>query len=245
MAKTWNWSPATWRTQQAVSTVFPSVGVTNGLRNVARRVSPSGKSPTGPSGTHDKYPLARPRVIEDSTKRTMGTAKPRATSPLNKIPNFISRLRRVMVASGATGAAFGGESCGEFSCDILLLLALRGSGNGIRLPGVLCPLRRQPRDHVADILLRHGFAGDVAAPVRRAQFRPTSDHHSAQLLIAQQRKKRIVGNAAGFRSAPPLGAMTRGAIRLECYGAAHGIARGFRCVRRRIRAIENPRFSPI
>src|SRR6201987_4870559 len=94
MAKTWNFSPATCRTQQAVSTVLPSVGITLGLRNVARRVSPSGNLLTGPRGTQARYAFERPRVIEESTNRTIGTAIAAATRPLNKIPSFMSRPRR-------------------------------------------------------------------------------------------------------------------------------------------------------
>ncbi len=42
------------RTQHAVSTVLPSVGITYGFRKVASRVSPSGNSLTEPSDTHDR-----------------------------------------------------------------------------------------------------------------------------------------------------------------------------------------------
>src|SRR6476660_2178677 len=87
------------RTQHAVSTVFPSVGITKGLRNVAIRVSPSGKLPTFPSGTHERYPFVRPRVIEEKRKRTIGTAKTIAANPLNRIPSFMKNPRREIVAS--------------------------------------------------------------------------------------------------------------------------------------------------
>src|ERR1700733_11785733 len=99
MAKTWNCFPSTRRTQHAVSTVLPSVGVTKGLRNVASRVSPSGKSFIGPSGTHERYPFARPREIEDRRKPAMGTASAVATNPLNRIPTFMNRPRREIVFS--------------------------------------------------------------------------------------------------------------------------------------------------
>ena len=49
MAKTWNCSPSSRRTQQAIFAVGPSQATRNGLFIVARRVSPSGNSSTGPS----------------------------------------------------------------------------------------------------------------------------------------------------------------------------------------------------
>src|SRR5579864_6117531 len=87
------------RTQHAVSAVVPSVGITYGLRNVARRVSPSGKSATFPSCTHERYPLARPRVIEEKRNPTIGTATTAAASALNRIPNFMKNPRRDMAVS--------------------------------------------------------------------------------------------------------------------------------------------------
>src|SRR5215469_16309790 len=123
MAKTWNCSPSTRRTQHAVSTVLPSVGVTYGLRNVASRVSPSGKSFIGPSGTHERYAFARPRVMEDRRKPTMGTARAVATNPLNSIPIFMKKPRRDSV----------------FSFDIFILLMLGVIRSSVWLPGVLNP----------------------------------------------------------------------------------------------------------
>src|ERR1700731_587931 len=87
------------RTQHAVSSVFPSVGIVNGLRNVAIRVSPVGKLLTFPSGTHERYPFSRPRVMEERRKRASGTAKTIAAIPLNRIPSFIKNPRREIVAS--------------------------------------------------------------------------------------------------------------------------------------------------
>src|SRR6202166_517699 len=103
IAKTWNCSPSTRRTQHAVSTVLPSVGVTKGLRNVASRVSPSGKSFIAPSGTHERYAFARPRVIEDRRNFNMGTASAVGTNPLNRIPIFMNRPRREIVFSLGIG----------------------------------------------------------------------------------------------------------------------------------------------
>src|ERR1700722_4011328 len=97
-------------TQQAVSAVLPSVGVTYGFRNVARRVSPSGNWLTEPRDTHERYPCARPRTMGDNRNRIIGTASAAATRPLSKIPNFINSARREIV----------------LSVDIVVLLILRG-----------------------------------------------------------------------------------------------------------------------
>src|ERR1700688_1747295 len=99
IAKTWNRSPATRRTQHAVSTVFPSVGITNGLRKVAIRVSPSGKLVTSPRRTHDRYPFPRPRDIDKRRKPTIGTATTIAANALNRIPSFIKKPRREIALS--------------------------------------------------------------------------------------------------------------------------------------------------
>src|SRR5215510_15760080 len=94
------------RTQQAVSAVWPSVGITYGFRKVASRVSPSGKSLTFPSGTHERYPFERPRVSDEKRNPTTGTATTAAASPLNRIPNFMKKPRREIVAS-VDGAGIG------------------------------------------------------------------------------------------------------------------------------------------
>src|SRR5580704_16128073 len=139
MAKTWNFSAATRRTQHAVSTVLPSVGITLGLRKVANRVSPSGNSFTEPRGTQARYAFARPRVIEESTNRTIGTAIAVATIPLNRIPNFMRRPRRERVVS--------------FDIEKLLVM-LRVIRSGVLLPWVLDTVRGEPGDHVSDFLVR-------------------------------------------------------------------------------------------
>src|SRR5277367_5613627 len=87
------------RTQHAVSTVLPSVGITNGLRKVAIRVSPSGKLVTSPSCTHDRYPFPSPRVTDERRKRAIGTASTIAAIPLNRIPIFAKKPRRESVSS--------------------------------------------------------------------------------------------------------------------------------------------------
>src|ERR1700730_11873393 len=154
IAKIWNCSPSTRRTQHAVSTVFPSVGMTFGFRNVASRVSPSGNSLTDPRGTHDRYAFERPRVMEDRTNPTTGTASADATTPLKRIPNFINSPRRESV----------------FSFDIVKLLMRRVIRNGICLLRICRALRGEPRHYVRDFLFRHRLAGNISAPVGSAKF---------------------------------------------------------------------------
>src|ERR1700745_2193617 len=59
-AKTWNCSAAMRRTQQAVSAVLPSVGITYGLRKVASRVSASGNSPSVTKGDPREVAVGSP-----------------------------------------------------------------------------------------------------------------------------------------------------------------------------------------
>src|SRR5271163_4358009 len=87
------------RTQHAVSTVFPSVGITNGLQKVAILVWPSGKLATSPRRTHDRYPFPCPRATDERRKRTIGTATTIAANPLNRIPSFMKKPRRESLAS--------------------------------------------------------------------------------------------------------------------------------------------------
>src|SRR5215470_3044595 len=93
-ANTWNVSPSTRRTQHAVSTVLPSVGMTRGFRKVANLVSPSGNSLTRPRGTQARYAFERPRVTEDRRYLPIGTARAAATTPLKRTPSFINSPRR-------------------------------------------------------------------------------------------------------------------------------------------------------
>src|ERR1700734_4400941 len=126
------------RTQHAVSTVFPSVGMTRGLRKVAIRVSPSGKLLTFPSGTQERYPFPRPRVMEEKRKRATGRANTIAANPLNRIPSFMKNPRRESEASAGGG--------GKVFVDILffsVLHALQRGRNGAR---ILRPARCPPDD---------------------------------------------------------------------------------------------------
>src|SRR4029453_14154232 len=143
-ANTWNWSPSIRRPQHAVSAAWPSVGVTYGLRNIASRVSPSGKSVTAPSVTQERYPFARLRVPEEKRNCPIGTANAAPTNPLNRIPSFMKSPRRVI----------------NVSFDIVKLLALRFIRSEIRLPRGADAVRGEPAHHVRHLLLRHRTSGD-------------------------------------------------------------------------------------
>src|SRR5580693_8095794 len=130
------------RTQHAVSTVFPSVGMTRGLRKVAIRVSPSGKLLTFPSGTQERYPFPRPRVMEEKRKRATGSANTIAANPLNRIPSFMKKPRRERDAS--TGGAI------SVFVDILFLRVLSSAHSGIWLARILRAPRYQPSNYIRD-----------------------------------------------------------------------------------------------
>src|ERR1700751_2234351 len=120
-----------------------------------------------PSGTHERYAFARPRVTEEERNRAIGTANTIAANPLNRIPSFMKKPRRETVVSvdeAITGLL-----------DISHLLVLRVIRRGIWLPWVLNAAGPGPRNHVRDLLVRHWLSRNVAAPVRRTQFRPSCD----------------------------------------------------------------------
>ena len=72
--------------------------------------------------------------------------------------------------------------------------------SGIWPSRTLRPLGGEPRNYIRDFLLRHRFAGDVSAPVRRAEFRAAGDGNGAQALIADERKKSLICDVASFWS---------------------------------------------
>ena len=47
-------------------------------------------------------------------------------------------------------------------------------------------LRRQPGHNVGDLLIGHGLAGDVVAPVGRVEVRTAGDDDGAQPLVGDQ-----------------------------------------------------------
>jgi len=152
-------------------------------------------------GTQARYEFARPPVTEESRNRTIGTAIAVATMPLNRIPNFMKRLRRERVVS--------------LSFDIeKLLMVLRFIRSGIGLSRVLNASRNEPGNNVRDFLVGHGFTGDVSTPVRGAQFGAAGDDYGAQSLIADQREKRIIGNGAALWSAAAVRAVAGCAVSL-------------------------------
>src|ERR1700757_2007419 len=97
-----------------------------------------------PSGTHERYAFARPRVTEEERNRTIGIANTIAANPLNKIPSFMKNPRRETVVS-VDGAI-------TDLLDIFHLLVLRLMRSGIGLAGARHAARRQPGNHVCDFL---------------------------------------------------------------------------------------------
>src|SRR5262245_15796659 len=110
--------------------------------------------------------------------------------------------------------------------------------------GSLQALRAEPCNHVGDLLVRHGFAWNISSPVRCAQFRSAGNHNRPQALITDQRKKRIVGDGASFRSALALFPVTRRTVGFVGYFASLTIARQLRAIAGRIRAVENSLSPP-
>src|SRR6267154_1745394 len=70
--------------------------------------------------------------------------------------------------------------------------------NRIWLSRTLRASRREPRNYVGDVLIRHRFAECVSAPVRCTQLGTAGDDDCAQSLIADQRKERIIGDGASL-----------------------------------------------
>jgi len=68
---------------------------------------------------------------------------------------------------------------------------------------VIVPLRRRAHATTSDkrFVRRHGAARHVAAPVRRAQIEPASDHRCAETLVAYERQIGRVNDRAA--AAPP------------------------------------------
>src|SRR5260370_16955842 len=58
----------------------------------------------------------------------------------------------------------------------------------IRLSVLLQAMRRDPRDHVGDFLLRHGAVRNVTAPIRDLTIGSSGDHRGAERLIRDQRE---------------------------------------------------------
>src|SRR5580658_331586 len=130
--------------------------MTRGLRKVAIRVSPSGKSPTSPRRTHERYPFSRPRVIEEKRKRAIGRANMIAAAPLNRIPSFMKNPRRERLASaGLAVSVFVDILFLRHLCGVLRRRLLRIVQGGIRLPRILGTPRHKPGHYVCDFLIGH------------------------------------------------------------------------------------------
>src|SRR5262249_6821086 len=139
----------------------------------------------------------------------MGAASAAATSPLMKMPILTSIPRRLTVSSLARGAVSGPVATRGIvnSLAIVLLLSrvVRGragrvAGAGVGPSGRLDPLRGQPGHDVGDLLIAHGPAGHVAAPVRRSKIGPAHDDDRAQALLADEREEGVVRDRAALRS---------------------------------------------
>src|SRR5262249_62037978 len=94
IANTWNFRSSTRRTQQGMSAVLPSEGLTTGLRNATIRVSPTGNWLSGPSEIQSSA-LAGLRV-GDLRYLTTGTASTAATTPLKMSPMRANAERLAM-----------------------------------------------------------------------------------------------------------------------------------------------------
>src|SRR5580704_1757013 len=158
----------------------------------------------------------------------MGTASVVATNPLKRIPIFINSPRRETV----------------FSFDIIRPLVLLVLRNRVRLAWSLSALRGEPGDDIGDFLIRHRLAGHISPPVRRSQFRAPGDDNGAQSLIADQRKKGIIGDGASPRGSVAARAVTGFAVGLVCEFSARDDACRFRSVARWIRRTENSGTAP-
>src|SRR5689334_21572038 len=91
------------------------------------------------------------------------------------------------------------DSVDSFGIDGLLVVSeIRG---GIRLTRNFGAAGREPRNHVADILLRHRPAANVTPPIGRAEFRTAGDDDRAQALVAHQGEEGVAGNGAALRPA--------------------------------------------
>src|ERR1700739_3251610 len=110
-------------------------------------------------------------MTEERRKRTIGTARPVATSPLKRIPNFMNNPRREIV----------------FSFGMVRLLVLAVARSGIRLPRGFRALGGKPGNYVGDFLVRHGLPRRISSPVRRSHFWTPGDHNRSQALVSEQR----------------------------------------------------------
>src|SRR5260370_29744142 len=146
-------------------------------------------------------------MTEESRNRTIGKARAIATKPLKSIPIFMNSPRRESI----------------FSFDIFRLLVLGVIRSRVWMPRVLNPPRGEPGDYVGNFLVRHKPARHVSPPIRRSQLRAARDDTRAQLLIADERQKRIIRDRAAFASASTACAVAGLAEGLICNFASLGV----------------------
>src|SRR5215472_14402487 len=91
-----------------------------------------------------------------------------------------------------------------------MLLTLQSFRIRVRLAREFWTLRSKPGDNVRDFLCRHGSSGHVVAPVRGAQFRPSSDHRCAKSLIAYKSQVCPIHDGTGFLAACAVRTMAGG-----------------------------------
>src|SRR5258708_14622103 len=118
------------------------------------------------------------------------------------------------------------------------------SKNWVRLARELRPLAREPRHHIRNFLWRHGSTLDVAAPVRRSQFRPACNYDCSKLLITCQSQVRAIYNRAGLAPSAAVWSMTGRTIRPIHIRATLRIAMTLRCIRRRSLSSESIGLRP-
>src|SRR5580704_17315374 len=145
-----------------------------------------------------------------------------ATNPLKRIPNFMNRPRREIL----------------FSSDIVKLLVLGVIRSRIWLPWVVNPFRGQPGNEVGDFLIGDGLARHIFSPIWSSQFRAPCDDNGAQSLVADKRKKRIVGDGTGLLTTATTRAMAGLAVNFVCGFASLGISGRFRQIRRQFDPLE-------
>ena len=90
-----------------------------------------------------------------------------------------------------------------------MLLVIRSR---VWLPRILNAPRDEPSHYVGDFLIGHGLARNVSAPIRRSQVRAARDDDRAQTLIADERKKRIIGDSTCLLTTVTTRAMARLAV---------------------------------
>src|SRR5260370_9144556 len=101
----------------------------------------------------------------------MGTARAIATSPLKRIPNFMSSPRREILFSFGT-------------CRLLEVRVIESRG---RLAWAPNPPGRAPRNYAGAFLIRQRPPSQIPPPRGRSQVRAARDSHRPSALVLDQR----------------------------------------------------------